>query len=149
MEILDFDAVLTSLCLSSFNPQWDRQAEDRCHRIGQEKPVFVYKLLAKNSIDETIYKVGKEKLALGNAILLEGDQGGAGEEKASAGDVKNILARSFASAETTLDKKAPVAVQAEIEEEEEEEEGEEKGEHQDGVDENREDLENVLDVFEV
>ncbi|KAH6558997.1 hypothetical protein KP509_1Z033100 [Ceratopteris richardii] len=28
-----------------FNPQMDRQAEDRCHRIGQSKPVTVYSCL--------------------------------------------------------------------------------------------------------
>jgi len=28
-----------------FNPQIDRQAEDRCHRIGQTKPVTIYRYL--------------------------------------------------------------------------------------------------------
>jgi hypothetical protein len=30
-----------------FNPQVDRQAEDRCHRLGQTKPVHVYRLVSK------------------------------------------------------------------------------------------------------
>jgi len=30
-----------------FNPQIDRQAEDRCHRLGQTKPVHVYRLVSK------------------------------------------------------------------------------------------------------
>lgn len=29
-----------------FNPQIDRQAEDRCHRLGQTKPVHVYRLVS-------------------------------------------------------------------------------------------------------
>ena len=32
-----------------FNPENDRQAEDRCHRIGQTKPVTVYKLIMKDT----------------------------------------------------------------------------------------------------
>ena len=40
-----------------FNPFNDLQAEDRCHRIGQKKPVTVYKLIAKDSVDEDIYAV--------------------------------------------------------------------------------------------
>ena len=32
-----------------FNPENDRQAEDRSHRIGQTKPVLVYKLVAEDT----------------------------------------------------------------------------------------------------
>ena len=35
----------------SFNPQDDKQAEDRCHRIGQHHAVTVYRLLSADSID--------------------------------------------------------------------------------------------------
>ena len=36
---------------SDFNPTMDRQAEDRCHRIGQKREVTVYKLITKNTVD--------------------------------------------------------------------------------------------------
>ena len=53
-----------------YNPQLDRQAEDRCHRIGQLKPVTVYRLVTKNSIDESIYNIAENKLTL-NATILQ------------------------------------------------------------------------------
>ena len=36
---------------SDWNPHQDSQAQDRCHRIGQKKPVIVYRLLTHNSIE--------------------------------------------------------------------------------------------------
>ncbi|KAM7257304.1 hypothetical protein ACFE04_013045 [Oxalis oulophora] len=54
-----------------FNPQIDRQAEDRCHRIGQTKPVTIYRLVTKNTVDENIYEIAKRKLVL-DAAVLEG-----------------------------------------------------------------------------
>lgn len=35
-----------------FNPQMDRQAEDRCHRIGQTKPVTVYRWVENTFIND-------------------------------------------------------------------------------------------------
>uniref|UniRef100_A0ACD5UEK8 Uncharacterized protein n=1 Tax=Avena sativa TaxID=4498 RepID=A0ACD5UEK8_AVESA len=55
-----------------FNPQMDRQAEDRCHRIGQQKPVTIYRLVAKDSVDEKIYDIARRKLVLDAAILQSG-----------------------------------------------------------------------------
>ncbi|OMO72649.1 SNF2-related protein [Corchorus olitorius] len=55
-----------------FNPQIDRQAEDRCHRIGQTKPVTIYRLVTKGTVDETVYEIAKRKLTLDAAVLESG-----------------------------------------------------------------------------
>ena len=52
-----------------FNPENDKQAQDRCHRIGQERQVTVYKLVCMNSVDEDIFNMGERKSKLSNAIL--------------------------------------------------------------------------------
>ncbi|XP_062226450.1 protein CHROMATIN REMODELING 19-like [Phragmites australis] len=57
-----------------FNPQMDRQAEDRCHRIGQQKPVTIYRLVTKDSVDENIYEIARRKLVLDAAILQSGSE---------------------------------------------------------------------------
>ncbi|MED6151541.1 Protein CHROMATIN REMODELING 19 [Stylosanthes scabra] len=52
-----------------FNPQIDRQAEDRCHRIGQTKPVTIYRLVTRGTVDENVYEIAKRKLVLDAAVL--------------------------------------------------------------------------------
>ncbi|CCH58262.1 hypothetical protein TBLA_0A04680 [Henningerozyma blattae CBS 6284] len=52
----------------SFNPHDDRQAADRAHRVGQTKEVNVSILITKNSIDEKIYELAQNKLALDQHI---------------------------------------------------------------------------------
>ncbi|KAL0882895.1 hypothetical protein ABMA27_016404 [Loxostege sticticalis] len=47
-----------------FNPYNDKQAEDRCHRMGQTRPVTIYRLLSAGTIEEGIYQVAQEKLNL-------------------------------------------------------------------------------------
>ena len=52
-----------------FNPFNDLQAEDRCHRIGQKKPVTVYKLVTKNTVDEDVYLMQEKKKLMSASIM--------------------------------------------------------------------------------
>merc|ERR1712127_1007539 len=53
-----------------FNPFNDLQAEDRCHRIGQKKPVKVIKMVTEKTVDADIYKMQERKAKM-NAVILE------------------------------------------------------------------------------
>ncbi|XP_022907582.2 lymphoid-specific helicase-like [Onthophagus taurus] len=55
-----------------WNPQMDLQAQDRCHRIGQTKPVMVYSLITKNTIDEKIVSLGHVKRRLEKIVIKDG-----------------------------------------------------------------------------
>ncbi|WP_406828409.1 SNF2-related protein [Microbulbifer sp. ARAS458-1] len=52
-----------------WNPAVENQATDRAHRIGQEKPVFVYKLVAENTVEERIHQMQQQKQALADALF--------------------------------------------------------------------------------
>jgi SNF2 family DNA or RNA helicase len=56
-----------------WNPAVEAQATDRSHRIGQERPVTVYRLVTKNTIEEKIVELHEKKQRLAQA-LLEGTE---------------------------------------------------------------------------
>ncbi|TKS75009.1 Chromodomain-helicase-DNA-binding protein 1-like [Collichthys lucidus] len=57
---------------SDFNPQNDLQAAARCHRIGQDRPVKVVRLLARDTVEEIMYSRAVSKLHLTNTVIEEG-----------------------------------------------------------------------------
>lgn len=60
-----------------WNPAVEDQAADRTHRIGQDKPVLVYRVVAKDTVEERILELQKKKRQLADAAL--GDTGQAGQ----------------------------------------------------------------------
>lgn len=52
-----------------WNPQVENQATDRSHRIGQTKPVFVYKLICKDTVEEVMLSMQAKKSALVDNLL--------------------------------------------------------------------------------
>lgn len=54
------------------NPQVDLQAMDRCHRIGQTKPVMVYRFISKGTVDEKILKMASGKRKLEKVVIKKG-----------------------------------------------------------------------------
>lgn len=54
-----------------FNPYNDKQAEDRCHRMGQTRPVSVYRLISQGTIEEGMLAMNREKLKLEKDITTD------------------------------------------------------------------------------
>jgi len=52
-----------------WNPAVEMQASDRTHRIGQDKPVFVYKLIVRDSVEEKILQLQERKRSLVDQII--------------------------------------------------------------------------------
>lgn len=57
---------------TDFNPQNDLQAAARCHRIGQNRPVKIIRLIARDTVEEIMYSRAVSKLHLTNTVIEEG-----------------------------------------------------------------------------
>ncbi|EEE55761.1 hypothetical protein OsJ_04298 [Oryza sativa Japonica Group] len=78
-----------------FNPFMDLQAQSRAHRIGQTRPVVVYQLITKCSVEEKILQKSKQKLAIENMLMNS-------SKKPSADELQSILLHG---AKTIVDRK--------------------------------------------
>ncbi|UVE19701.1 SNF2-related protein [Pseudomonas sp. LS44] len=72
-----------------WNPASENQATDRAYRIGQTKPVFVYKLIARGTVEEKIQQLQQHKAALA-AGVLSGDA--SSDWQIQPGDIDALLA---------------------------------------------------------
>lgn len=53
----------------------DAQAQDRAHRIGQTKPVLVYRLVTAHTIEDTILQRATDKRKLEALVIAKGASG--------------------------------------------------------------------------
>ena len=60
---------------SDWTPQNDLQAQARCHRIGQTKPVSVYRLLTRHSYEEKMFEYASKKMGLEEVVLHKMNKG--------------------------------------------------------------------------
>lgn len=72
------------------NPHNDKQAEDRCHRIGQTKPVTVMRLISEGTIEESILALTEEKLLLEQEVSSNEDS-----EKSEKKNVARLLKQAL------------------------------------------------------
>jgi len=71
-----------------WNPAVENQATDRAHRLGQDKPVFVYKLLTEDTVEEKILQLQEKKKNIADSMY----KGTGGKRLAiEQGDLMNLL----------------------------------------------------------
>lgn len=82
---------------SDWNPQQDLQAQDRAHRIGQTKPVIVYRLATKGTVEQTLLEKADSKRRLERLVIQTGkfksllDSGSSANPNSDVDDLKNAL----------------------------------------------------------
>eukprot|EP00767_Chilomastix_cuspidata_P000208 gnl/Chilomastix_cuspidata/1050.p1 GENE.gnl/Chilomastix_cuspidata/1050~~gnl/Chilomastix_cuspidata/1050.p1 ORF type:complete len:1023 (-),score=139.88 gnl/Chilomastix_cuspidata/1050:3387-6455(-) len=74
-----------------FNPQVDAQAVDRAHRIGQTRPVNIYRLISAGSVEEKIFERARMKLHLDELVVTQGVASSALEKKRSSDDLLSLV----------------------------------------------------------
>jgi SNF2 family DNA or RNA helicase len=72
-----------------WNPAVERQAMDRTHRIGQDQPVFVHRLVAAGTVEEKILDMQARKQALADALF---DDGAAAETLLDEATLQDLFA---------------------------------------------------------
>ena len=77
---------------ADFNPQSDLQAIDRAHRIGQKRPVTVYRFVSKSTVEEKITEKAAKKMLIDKLVIQKGQFGGKKrEEEVSKDEMAHIL----------------------------------------------------------
>ncbi|MBL4687669.1 MAG: SNF2 helicase associated domain-containing protein [Nannocystaceae bacterium] len=71
-----------------WNPAVEDQATDRAHRIGQEKPVMVYRLVVEDTVEQKMVELGRRKREVAEGALGRDSMGG---KKLTMGDIEELL----------------------------------------------------------
>jgi superfamily II DNA or RNA helicase len=72
-----------------WNPAAEAQAIDRAHRIGQDRPVTVYRMVAKDTIEEKVMALKESKARLFDAVMAQDATAG---RALSAADIRSLIA---------------------------------------------------------
>ncbi|KAG5996301.1 hypothetical protein E4U43_002892 [Claviceps pusilla] len=80
---------------SDFNPQQDLQAQDRCHRIGQTRPVIVYRLATKDTVEESLLLSADAKRRLEKLVIKKGGFKSMGQKLDSASHEQHLDAEAL------------------------------------------------------
>ena len=73
-----------------WNPAAENQAIDRTHRIGQDKPVFAYRLMVKGTVEEKVMQIVEEKRQLFNEVIDESGASG-GDSRLTLEELRGLL----------------------------------------------------------
>uniref|UniRef100_T1J6Q1 Chromodomain-helicase-DNA-binding protein 1 n=1 Tax=Strigamia maritima TaxID=126957 RepID=T1J6Q1_STRMM len=84
---------------SDWNPQNDLQAQARAHRIGQKNQVNIYRLVTKDSVEETIIERAKKKMVLDHLVIQRMDTTG-----------RTVLSKTQSSNSTPFNKEELAAI---------------------------------------
>ena len=71
-----------------WNPAVEDQATDRAHRIGQDKPVMVYRLVVEDTVEQKMVELGRRKREVAESALGRDASGG---KKLTMADVERLL----------------------------------------------------------
>ncbi|OIR57981.1 MAG: SNF2 family DNA-dependent helicase/ATPase [Amphiamblys sp. WSBS2006] len=91
---------------SDWNPQVDLQAQARAHRIGQTRPVTVYRLVVKNTVEEKILEKSQQKLRLDEIVIQQNVSEAPGREQIRSiieHGIEDLLKTDAPKPETDLD----------------------------------------------
>lgn len=75
---------------SDWNPQQDLQAQDRAHRIGQKKPVIVYRLATKGTVEQTLLEKADAKRRLERLVIQKGKFKSLLDNNAKSEDIEEL-----------------------------------------------------------
>jgi len=90
---------------SDWNPTIDAQAMDRAHRLGQTKPVTVFRLITRKTVEERIMARARQKATIQNLVIEGGNFEMSDEQIWSSNEVLDILIEDEANGLPTARKR--------------------------------------------
>ncbi|KAJ7496688.1 SNF2 family N-terminal domain-containing protein [Mycena latifolia] len=96
---------------SDFNPQMDRQCEDRAHRIGQIRDVHIYRFVSQHTVEEAMLRKANQKRSLDDLVIQKGefdwrslfaDDGALAQALGEFDDTEDALAAKVAAREEVV-----------------------------------------------